>query len=187
MSFILPRKLILCLGFLLMNLCHSASAEEVLIYSATKGQKSVRLRPDGALLRGTSTFWVEVNESRSKEGYAVSAQEVINGRTNFSSPQIKVVGNLYVEGPEANGFCVVRLPAGTIQAQNQNGSTLILQLSGTIGNQPLSTNFVKPEFNELNETTFEIEGYIDPSSIASGLIPGTYEYRDQLKLIVECN
>ena len=88
-------------------------------------------------------------------------------------------------------ICRVRLPSEYITAfDKQTGESINIKLNGMIGipdnYQELSTNFVKPIFNEYRETRFIIEGYIQANnSYLSRLEPGQYDFVDKLNLIVE--
>ncbi|MDX1920630.1 MAG: hypothetical protein SFU25_07865 [Candidatus Caenarcaniphilales bacterium] len=131
-------------------------------------------------------FWIKILDSISQTDYSVKPEELVKGMVSYGSPHIKILGNLMLRSPNSAEVCMVRLPASSIKARNNlTGKEITLNLRGTIGGKTLSTEFVTPEFDQALVVPFQIEGYIDPTSMARGLEPGQYDYENALKLIVE--
>ncbi len=135
------------------------------------------------------TFWINILAEESKLDYTIKSDELIKGQINDYEPNIIIAGVLVVKLANSAEKCRVKLPQDIIEATNEKGESVKIRLRGLIGNpqnyKKLTTDFVKPEFNEFNEARFIIEGYIEPSTYLSRLEPGKYNFLDNINLVVE--
>lgn len=130
-------------------------------------------------------FGIKFHNARSTLNYNVAPEEIAAGIVAGTKPNIIIVGSLSVNSLDSAAKCVVKLPSPILKAENEFGDVIEIQLSGTIGDKRLSTEFIHPNFDALNEAQFRIEGFIDPRSYKNGLSPGSYKYQENLNLIVE--
>jgi hypothetical protein len=173
------------LFFTFCFLCLPTYSDEVVLDSLT-GDDAAFTVPN-QVVQFKHVFWVNFDQTLSKTSYRLAPQEIIHGRLSGNTPNIKINGNLVLQSPLSADKCMVRLPSASITAYNQDGKQIKINLRGSIGGKILGTDFVRPDFDQTLTVPFSIEGYIDQSSLAKGLTPGSYNFNDALKLIVEFN
>lgn len=131
------------------------------------------------------TFQLRVNEKKSNLNYEIDPRELVSGIALKDKPHIVLQGSLLLKSRNSAKNCFVRLPGRIIQAVNENGDAVELELKGIISGRPLTDVFVNPEFNDKNESIFRIEGYVTEKSLHKALQPGNYNFEEALNLIVE--
>ncbi len=130
-------------------------------------------------------FWIKFNENGSSLDFEIAQLELLNGRLDNKTPSVKIAGNLILKSRLSVSRCQVKLPSNTITASNGKGESITLQLRGSIGEFPLTTEFITPIFNEYNEVPFLLEAYVDPTTFKEGLNAGDYDYKSSLRLVIE--
>ena len=131
------------------------------------------------------TFWIKVKEEQSNLNYALSLKEVLSGTVNAGQPNIQITGSLVLKSRTSVSKCFVKLPSEYLEAINTANEKITIKLEGKIGSQKLNTDFVQPRFDEYNEVSFSIEGFILPESLNQELQPSKFAYKEDLRLIVE--
>jgi hypothetical protein len=177
------KFLLLVLISFLQAPIHPCNAEDATVIEPTK--PVVPFSSGDPVKQVNHTFWIKFSDAESKLHYKVAPSELLMGAPNGIIPNIRIVGTLALKSNFSVNKCLVRLPSYLLKAQNDNGETIDIQLRGTIGTKTLSTEFVNPDFDDFNEAHFVIEGFIDQASYLRGLSPGEYNFKQNLKLIVE--
>jgi hypothetical protein len=171
----------LCLGLFLSP----TSAEEINLQNAGGLDKEFFQGQNQEFSQFNHVFWIRTLPTISQTSYLVKAEEILRGSSNPGAPAMRILGNIILRSPVSAKACMVRLPASQIKAVNRNtGNAVVINLKGRVGNEPLSTEFVRPAFDESLLVPFEIEGYLEAGSLR-GLEPGVYSYGENLNLIVE--
>jgi hypothetical protein len=122
------------------------------------------------------TYQIVFSPSDSKPDYTVNQSELLYNQSDGLNANIKIAGKLVLSSTKAASNCQVRLIQSSIIARNVNGQERTIRLRGSIGDKPLSTQFTTPTFNQFNEASFFVEGFIDPGSYKQGLLSGPYNY-----------
>lgn len=131
------------------------------------------------------TFWIKLKQEKSNLDYKLSQKEILMAATDAFEPNIKIIGSLVLKSSKSIPKCFVKLPNNYLEAVNELGQKMLIDVKGQIGSKILSTEFIKPSFDEYNEVPFVLEGYIRPESLKHELKPGKYTYKEDLKLTIE--
>ncbi|MDX1921392.1 MAG: hypothetical protein SFU25_11750 [Candidatus Caenarcaniphilales bacterium] len=121
--------------------------------------------------------------NESKQSYMLSSTELINRRVDQLRYNIRVKGAIEFGSLPAAQSARLRLTREQIEAVNQEGKVIKIILRAYVGEQPLGTSFSKPILNNSTEAIFVIEGFIEPSSLQTGLEPGAYNFSIDPSLI----
>ena len=122
------------------------------------------------------SYQIKINFADSKLDYQISPGELVSGNSDGLNAQVRFSSILAVNSAKAADACQVRLTQESIGAVNEQGEIVTLRIRGRSGDKALSGKFIHPDFNQFNEATFVIEGFIDTASYSQGLSPGNYVF-----------